>query len=499
MRFRSVKFKVTILFVLILGIILSLYSGVLYYSLYKTLYNELDHELEYKAKVMSSSLQAYMSILNEDENSLLFAARRIITLKGEYPGDQVSLGPEQKRRIVEIEKKWLQVYDKLDLSEDYVHFVTIKGRSLVKSKNVSPDLRNILLKKLKQVRNRFSKFKFQKRNLRLLQVPFVFDNEKEYVIQIASSQKPIVALLEKSQFVFMTSIPLILVLTSFVGRFLSGRILFPVAEVTETAKNITHENLSGRLKHAYRDEEMRVLVEAFNDMIARLEESFQHISEFSSQVAHELKTPIAIIRGECEIALRKTRNPEEYRRALRVNLEEAKRMLKTIDDLLLLAKLDYRPEIFTFEEFSVADFFNEIYEQSRILSAEKKIQVALTLPKVHLRIRGDKVHLRRLFFNIIHNAIKFTPPQGRISITVIRQKDSIDIEIKDSGPGISREYISRVFDKFFHKPPCENEPATGSGLGLSIALAIAKIHKGTISVQSQAGHGATFSVSLPLS
>jgi len=500
MKLRSIRFKVTILFTVILGIILSLYGGILYYSLYKSLYDELDRELERKAYFVASSMHSYIDVLHKDDHSLLFIARRTITLKGEYPGGQVDMSAEQKRKIVDLERKWKQLYDKLDLNEDFINFVKMTGKSLVKSQNVPSELRNILIKKMKGRENfprSFLTFTFKKRNLRLIQVPFKYNGENNYLIQIASSQKPIVELLAQRQYVFMISIPIILILTSFIGSFFFKRILMPVAEVTETAKEITHENLKRRLKFSYKDEEMHVLVEAFNDMISRLDQAFQHISEFSSQVAHELKTPIAIIRGECEIALRKVRSQEEYIRALQVNLDEAQRMLKTIDDLLLLAKLDYRPEIFTFEEINVADFFYEIHEQSKILSSSKEIEVQLKMPIDNKRIRGDVIHLRRLFFNIIYNAIKFTPPKGKINIEILSHKESLHVAIEDSGPGIPSEYLHRVFDKFFHNTLGENDLESGSGLGLSIAQAIARIHGGSIFAQNSSHGGAVFTVTLP--
>ena len=148
----------------------------------------------------------------------------------------------------------------------------------------------------------------------------------------------------------------------FFGRVFASRILRPIVEITKTAKKITHEDLHSRVEAKHVDEEMKYLVDAFNDMISRLEQSFRYIAEFSSHVAHDLKTPLAIIRGESDIALRKDRTPEEYKRAIMVVLGESERMLRVIEDLLLLTRLDYRPEIFKFERINLAEFLWEISE-----------------------------------------------------------------------------------------------------------------------------------------
>jgi two-component system, OmpR family, heavy metal sensor histidine kinase CusS len=244
---------------------------------------------------------------------------------------------------------------------------------------------------------------------------------------------------------------------------------------------------------------MRTLVAAFNDMITRLETSFKHIAEFSSQVAHELKTPIAIMRGEIELALRKERSVDEYKRVLKVSLGEMKRLLKTVEDLLLLAKLDYRPEIFKFENFNALKFFEEISEQTKILASDKDINVSMTIPKGEIIIKGDKLHLRRLFYNILHNATKFTSIGGNIDIVVKVQDNNLLTTISDTGVGILQEDLQKIFDRFFHVEKSDQSSEPGNGLGLNIALSIAKIHQGKIDVKSQPDKGTTFIITLPLS
>lgn len=318
-------------------------------------------------------------------------------------------------------------------------------------------------------------------------------------IQVGTSLNPAIAILENRSQAIIISIPVILLLTSFVGRLLAVRILKPVENIAETASRITYKDLSARVKTEGLDDEMKHLASAFNEMISRLENSFKHTAEFSSHVAHELKTPLAIIRGESEIALRKDRDVEEYQRVIKVNLEETERMIKTIDDLLLLAKLDYRPEVFELEQFDFIPFFKEIYEQSKILAAQKDIAVTMSLPEEPVNIKADKLHLRRLFFNLIHNAIKFNFSGGKIDMALRPEDKKVVISISDTGVGIAEDDLPKVFDRFFQKETVPGDTEPSNGLGLSIAQSIARIHHGHIKVESQPQKGSTFTTTLPLS
>ncbi len=169
-------------------------------------------------------------------------------------------------------------------------------------------------------------------------------------------------LLQRNKLLYiLTPIPITLLFGYFIGRVIVVRILRPIKEITDTANNITHEDLSLRVKTENVDEELRSLIQAFNDMVSRLGESFEYITDSSSYIAHELKTPIAIIRGESEFALKKERDKEEYKRVISVSLEETKRMLKIIEDLLLLTKMNYQPDVLKFEQIELTQFIGIIY------------------------------------------------------------------------------------------------------------------------------------------
>jgi len=294
-------------------------------------------------------------------------------------------------------------------------------------------------------------------------------------------------------------IPLALLFGYFIDRMIVARILRPIREITDTANNITPEDLSLRVKAQNVNEELRCLIEAFNGMVSRLGESFEYITDSSSYIAHELKTPIAIIRGESEFALKKERSQEEYKRVISVCLEETKRMLKIIEDLLLLTKMNYQPDVLKFEQINLTQFIQIISEQAKILASKKNIRVNTDVPEEAGMVNADELHLRRLFLNLIDNAIKFTPGNGSITIRLKYDNQKAAVSIIDSGIGIEEENIPKLFDKFFRINGKVKDNAPSSGLGLSIAQSIAQLHRGEIFVTSRSEEGSNFTVSLPLS
>ena len=494
MKFNSIRFKISVLYTAILGAILIIYSSALYFSLYFTLYREFDDELKTKAQQIDNTIRSYLQVIGQGDEDFVFSIRRVITLEGEHP---------DKSRIEELESEWIKKVDRLGLRENYIIFLDSKGKSIVRSKNLSSEFLTVFSKKIKvnQQEAIFKEIKFKNRHLRIVSIPFSYNGLEKYIIQIGASVKPIIILLHNRLIFITVSIPAILIISMFIGRIFAVRILRPVKEVIATAENITHQNLDSRVETGHVDEEMKYLVDAFNKMISRLEQAFKYIAEFSQHVAHELKTPLAIIRGESEVTLRKVRSPEEYKQVLENNLIEVERILRTVEDLLLLTQLDYqRPEVkvFKYQQFDLVPFLKEIYEQSKMLASPKNIGIDIDMPEGPINIFGDRVHLRRLFFNLIHNAIKFNSVNGRIDIKAKSQDKKVVVSISDIGIGIKKEDLSKIFDKFFHVDRTGQENDPGNGLGLSIAQSIAKIHNGDIRVKSELKKGSIFTVTLPL-
>jgi two-component system phosphate regulon sensor histidine kinase PhoR len=173
-------------------------------------------------------------------------------------------------------------------------------------------------------------------------------------------------------------------------------------------------------------------------------------------------------------------------------------MLKIVEDLLLLSKLEYQPNAFKFEHFDFNVFIEEVFEQAKKLAQPKNISVKLYRSSAPVLIYADGLHLRRMFLNLLNNAVKFTQLGGDIAIKVRPEGKKLLVSVSDNGPGIKSEDLDKIFDRFFHIDRASSASESGTGLGLSIAKSIAKIHQGDIVVKSLLQKGSTFTVILPI-
>ena len=492
---NSLKFKISVLAMGILFAILIAYSTLLFFTFRFTLYQELDDTLKAKAQKISNAITSYLSVLGADRQSFEFSVSRVIAQKGEHP---------HKNKIEKLESLWLGQAQPLGIGEDLIVFLSADGKPMVWSNNLNGEFPFVSSKDVRRALKggeTFKNFDWGKQHLRVVFVPMLYENlfkKSDYVIAVATSRERIIRNLRERFVTKTVSILFILVIASFLSQIFAKSVLKPLEDITRVAGNIDYKDLSRRIRTEHVDIEIKDLVDSLNEMISRLEKSFRYIAEFSSHVSHELKTPLAILRGESEIALRSEHPPEEYKKLLRSNLEEIKRMTKIIEDLLLLTRLDYQPDVFKFEDFDLVEFFKEIAESTQVLASEKEIKVNTHLPESPVILHGDKVHLRRLFFNLINNAIKFTHPQGTLGILMKTDGMNALISITDTGVGIPDENLHKIFDKFFHFDSVGSDNSPGNGLGLSISQSIVKIHSGAIQVQSTVGKGSIFTVRLPL-
>lgn len=489
-KYHSISFEISFLYSLILGLILLIFSGVLYFVLLRTVYTELDRELESIATNISSSINSYLEVRGEEAEPLKYALEKTIADEEKSPrGFRLWTSG--------FEKRWLKELQSMDFSDYFINFVSTTKASIARSPNMSEELIDLLRENVLPGVNGEPTYKtltFAQKKIRIVNYPFTYKDQDHYFVQVGIYQKPIIDLILNFLISIVISIPVILILTSFIGRMLVRRILRPVDEIAAIARKVSHEDLSARVEPQNNYREVKYLIDDFNEMINRLEKSFFHIEEFSSHVAHELRTPLTVIKGEAELALLGKRQIAEYQKAMTVTLEEVDRMLRVIEDLLLLSKIDYRPEVFIYEKFDFIPYMQEIIQQAQMLVKDKSITLSAEIARTTGRIFADKVHLRRLFFNVIDNAIKFTPEEGRIDIRVSVHNKTITTEISDTGIGIPQNEHDKIFDRFYRTT---NSPRGGHGLGLSIALSLARLHKGTIQVKSQLNQGTSVIINLP--
>jgi len=293
----------------------------------------------------------------------------------------------------------------------------------------------------------------------------------------------------------LMSLGLILII-SIVGYVAIGRALRPVQRIVAQTRSITAEDLSQRIAETGLRDEIGMLVDTLNEMIARLQQSFEQVRRFSGDVSHELNTPLTVLKGELEVALRKERTPEEYRELLARLQGEVERLSRMVDDLLLLARLDEQPALPEMSAVPLDRVLLEAHEELYRLAADKGVALDLGQSD-EVQVRGDAVLLRRMIVNLVHNGIKFTPAGGRVDLTLKRENDRAVLRVSDSGAGIPEDALPHVFERLFRADPARAEREGGAGLGLSIVKQVADLHGCEVALESRPGEGTAVTVGWP--
>ena len=326
---------------------------------------------------------------------------------------------------------------------------------------------------------------------------FYRENGKlKYVVQIATYLLTMEKTIENFRGHLFTAFLLAFIFGSIGGWFLSRKSLRPIDKITATTKRITASNLSERLPFQGSDDDLDRLVKTINQMMERLEESFQKLSRFTADAAHELRTPLAALKGETEVLLSRKRSSEDYQEALTNNLERLDFLTKLVNDLLILSQADEGKASLKIENLNFSELLKELYEAFTILAMQKKISFTFSASE-EVSINGDSIKLKQLFSNLIDNAIKYTPDGGDISLIVQPGKDQVIVVLKDTGIGIPSDDLPHIFDRFYRVDTSRSRLSGGVGLGLSICQWIVKAHHGTIDVKSQPHQGTTFTLILP--
>ncbi len=335
-----------------------------------------------------------------------------------------------------------------------------------------------------------------KPRLRMVTIPIMDNKKVTSVVQVGTSLEDFDETIRKLLLIMIISIPTSIIVTIVVGYFMAKKALRPVDQIRRAAVKISSSNLDEKIDITGRRDELGRLAETFNAMIGRLKDAFQRINQFSIDVSHELKTPLTILKGETEVALRKEREKDDYRKLLLSNLEEIDRMSCIIDDLLLLSKADTKEIKLNIEEVALRDLIMDVCMNMKVVADKKSVELQISELE-DVRLKGDELKLRRMLLNVVENGIKYSHVGGKVSVSSYINDGYAWIDVKDNGIGISEDDIKYVFDRFY-RADRSRKRESGSGLGLSISRWIAGAHKGSIEVKSQPAQGSVFTIKLPI-
>jgi heavy metal sensor kinase len=316
------------------------------------------------------------------------------------------------------------------------------------------------------------------------------------IIRVAYPEDPLRRQFRSDMLAFILPAPMILALAGMGGYVLASRALRPVQRMARKAEEIKSDRLHERLPVNPADGELADLARVFNALLVRLEESFEQLRRFTSDASHELRTPLAAMRSVGEVGLQKPCTPEGYRDVIGSMLEEANKLTRLVESLLTIARADAGQIHLNPSRFPASDLARECVCLFEAL-LEENGQSLIVDGSEDAVLCGDWMLLRQALVNVVHNAIKYTPPGGRIAIRIRSSERHVIFQVEDSGPGIPEDELVKVFDRFYRVECGRSREKGGAGLGLSIAKWSIETHGGTISAQAAEGSGSTFQIVLP--
>jgi len=467
---HSIKFRFTIWYLVVLTVLLAALSTGVYFYLSRSLHENLDHSLGVRATQLQSIRGVLDSIavgeFHEEigEVVLLYYERGDQLVRVSAPDVDVTLdtaliqqalgGESLYATIKATENEELRFYLGPFLPEGPMFMPGMPGNPLV-SPQIGPA-----------------------------------------AVAVGRSTEDIERALAGLIRTLVIAVPLTLVVAGAGGVFLANRALKPVGQIAQTAREIEENDLSRRIPVQSKDELGR-LASTLNQMIERLEKAFKRQQQFTSDASHELRSPLAVIQAESTLALKNERPAAEYRHSLEVVSHESEHMSKMIDQLLRLARADAGKEQLSFEKVRLSDLVADVSADAEILCRDKGLEFRLDGTD-DLSVEGDRARLREMLFNLLYNAIRYTPSGGTITLAIRESDAKAVMAVTDTGIGIPAEDIPHIFERFYRVDKARSRAEGGAGLGLAICKYIAELHRGTIDVESEVGKGSTFSVWLPL-
>jgi len=335
--------------------------------------------------------------------------------------------------------------------------------------------------------------------IKLLDVPFSMAAiyKTGYSVYVGYELSTISSLQNRIMHIFLMVFPFGIILSILCGYFVTQRSLKVINTINRTAARITSKSLNERIKAPSGKDEISELIVTLNSMIDRLEKSFIMVQQFSQDAAHEIRTPLTIIRGGIEELLRDESCPEVISQTLENILEEMQYLSSISNKLLLIHSLDTDETKYHFTPLNLDSILEETCQDAQILSSQKQININLK-KKESIQVMGNEELLIRLLWNVIDNAIKYNKPGGSVFITLEKVNNNAVILVKDTGIGIPSEEIPKIFDRFYRVDKSRSRELGGSGLGLAICKWIVDLHKGEILVESEVDKGSEFTIFLPI-
>ncbi len=461
---RSISFQLTAWYAGVITVVFVLLGGFMYLGMKHHLEKNLRETQVKRAAVIAETLVARIGHLGEEQ-----VTREV----------RESYAPELNNRFIRVTRP--------DRSVLYVSGVPVELA-------FNPALVPVLAKPVKARAARTEALEDgQELLIATVPVPAAGGN---WLVEVGSSLAPMRALLRDFLVILLLAFPIVLLGSAGGGLFLARRAFRPVEKIVRSAEQLTLHNLSGRLPVPQTGDELERLSLALNQMITRLDGAFQHNRRFLADASHELRTPLTVLRGELEAISQQADGEPELQDRIGSVLEEVERLAKIVEGLFSLSRLDAGEAQAEWVRVDLVKLAATTAEQMGLLAEDKGIVIHCESAG-EVTVQGDRGRLKQVIVNLLDNAIKYTPPGGRITLrTGVRDGNAL-LDVADTGVGIPAVALPRVFERFFRVDQARSRAEGGAGIGLSIVKSITTAHGGSVSVESEDQRGSCFHVRLP--
>jgi heavy metal sensor kinase len=461
MKQLPIRVRLTAWYLAVVCVVLFVSSVGMYVGIRDTMQRQIDYSLGERVQEMKAFLSRHRQV---DESDM----------------------PEHFRRSSEVQPSE-ELFEVADSSGKWIYQAPLMERLHITPS--SPDLER---------QPYYETLSRRRGNLRVLSSTVEVSGQK-YFVQVAAIIQPMYDILRGIRFAALWTLPIVLIVAGAGGYWLSGRAMKPVYDIASAAQGISERNLSMRLSVSGANDELRHLSVMLNGMLARLDNAFARVTRFTSDASHELRTPISVIRTTAEVILNRPRSVEEYEELVGQIRSESEYTSELIEDLLTLARADVNPASLELAPIDARQIVDEVIAGSRALAASRDLTFTAQIEPGSFIVSADRQSLKRLLVILIDNAVKYTPANGEVRVSLTSNGTRAIFEVKDSGIGIAKEDLPYIFDRFYRASNARDSGVEGTGLGLAIADWIATAHNSKLEVDSIPSAGTIFRMVLPLS
>lgn len=455
----SFKNRIALLYLLSTATLTALLLLVIYSIVYTTVFHHLNNDIEFEANKHRNELQVLSGIIS-------------FRNKAEWL--------EREHRAIEVNPVFVQVIDRT-------------GRLVDKSPNLKEGR---LSYDPTQSDFEFFNTELSGKAIRQVQVAIRDGDQPVGHLLIAMSLEDAQMVLNNLRTVLLFAFPIVLLILFLIARLIAGRSIAPVSSIIRTANKISSENLNARIEIPRKKDELHTLVLTINDLLRRIENMIEREKRFTSDASHQLRTPLAVMKGTLEVLIRKPREPEVYVEKIRYCVSEIDRMNRLVDQLLLLARFESQKEVLEYRRFDLVETIDTVLQRLESTIRAKELSIQFEVERNYW-ITSDFYMLDIIFENLLSNAVKYSPPHSIVSIQLEQNGEEITCVIEDHGVGMRPEELAKVFDRFYRSDALEHPEIKGNGLGLSIVKRMCDLLKIEIRIESEPDRGARVRLLFP--